>query len=267
MSYNHFKLTYLENDIVLISINRPNKRNCFNQQTWYEFAQIFQDLSQNPQNIRVIILDGQGDHFCSGIQLSVLSSGLIPKNSKNSTFNERLSKLKEFQECIKIPLKINIPIISISHGVCFGLGIDIISATNIRICTKDVRFSIKEIDVGIMADIGSLQRLPFITNNISKINELALTGDEFDSDLALKIGLVSEVFPNKIDALNYALKLAQKIKTKYKPAVEGTKKHLELMTINNEFTNKGLDLVARENQILMDSPKFKEFVTKKFSKL
>jgi delta(3,5)-delta(2,4)-dienoyl-CoA isomerase len=169
-----------------------------------------------------------------------------------------VSFIKDFQQCINAPVESHIPVVSISHGVSYGLALDILSATTIRLCTRDVKFSIKEIDIGIMADIGSLQRLGYLVNNQSKLNQLALTAQDFGSDEAKELGLVSDVLDTKDEAFDKALELAIAISEKYQPAVIGTKKHLELMSVNSDWTKYGLDQVARDNAELMSDDSYKK---------
>jgi delta(3,5)-delta(2,4)-dienoyl-CoA isomerase len=199
-------------------------------------------------------LSGTGKHFCAGLDLQDSLKHI--SNIKPTT---GVSFIKNFQQCINSPVESHIPVVSISHGVSYGLALDILSATTIRFCTKDVKFSIKEIDIGIMADIGSLQRLGYLVNNQSKLNQLALTAQDFGSNEAKELGLVSDVFDSKNEAFDKALELAIAISKKYQPAVIGTKKHLELMSVNSDWTKHGLDQVARDNAKLMSDESYKKF--------
>ena len=90
-----------------------------------------------------------------------------------------------------------VPVIVGVHGACIGAGLDLLSFTDIRHCTKDATFSIKEVDIGIAPDLGSVQRLPGLTGNDSLIRELVLTGGSFNSDVAVNLGLVSKVYKDK----------------------------------------------------------------------
>lgn len=221
--------------------------------TWNQYSDIFDKLSELG-SVKVVVLTGAGKHFCSGIDLSCLHSN----NFSSST-------IEKFQHCINAPVRNNIVTIAIVHGVCYGLALDIISATNIRIGVGgSTKLSIKEIDVGIIADIGSLQRLPLITNNMSKLSELALTGEDFDCHTAKSIGLISGVFESKEDAFKYALKVGNKICKKYFPAVSGTKKHLELMTTNSTSVVENLKKVATDNSTLMRDQNFLKYIKSKF---
>lgn len=208
----------------------------------------------NKTSTRAIILSGHGKHFCSGLDLQGNLKAVTSMDATNG-----VHFIRQFQECIAAPIHSHIPVISISHGVSYGLALDIISATTIRLCTSDVRFSIKEIDIGIMADIGSLQRLGYLVSNQSKLNELALTARDFGAVEAQDLGLVSGCFPTKDNALNSAISMANKIAGKYQPAVIGTKKHLEMMNVNSENAHAGLESVAVDNAQLMSSASYKNY--------
>lgn len=217
-------------------------------------------------DVRVIILSGAGKHFCAGIDLKDAAptfEGLSEPGSGEKTADH----IHEFQNNIKAGVDSKIPVIGVLHGVAYGLALDLISATSIRIATETTRLSIKEIDIGIMADIGSLERLPYLINNTSKLNQYALTGEEFSGKDAKELGLVSEVLPTKEDAFNKAVELAKIIAKKYPPAVRGTKKSLDLITVNSDTANKGLDQVKTDNAKLMTDPAFTKFFTQAMKKM
>lgn len=84
-----------------------------------------------------------------------------------------------------------VPVICAMYGYCIGMGIDISCACDIRICSKDTKFAAKEIDIGICADIGHIQRFQKIVGNDSWVRELTFTGRFFGADEALGNGFVS----------------------------------------------------------------------------
>lgn len=218
---------------------------------------IIESLNKS-KDVRAIILSGTGKHFCTGIDLKASFKSFQNFGGKDGLV-KGIEHIDEFQKAIRAGVDSKIPIIGVLHGVCYGLALDLISATSIRLASADSRLSIKEIDIGIMADIGSLQRLPFVVNNISKLNQLALTGQDFYAKDSKEIGLVSEVYPNKEETFKQALEIANAIAKKYVPAVQGTKKHLDQMTVNNSFVNEGLKQVAIDNVKLMTNPGFGKF--------
>ncbi|CAJ0607571.1 unnamed protein product [Cylicocyclus nassatus] len=138
------------------------------------------------------------------------------------------------------------PVIAAVHGVCFGGGIDIISACDIRHCTQDALFSVKEVDVGLAADVGSLNRLPKICGNESWLKEVALTARNFGADEALKFDLVSHVYATQEEMVKGVLDTAKKIAEKSPVAVQGTK--IVLNYSRDHTVEEGLQFVATWNQ-------------------
>lgn len=220
--------------------------------TWTQYRSLFEALDRT--DARAVVISGSGKHFCSGLDVTANVAQIAAMDEQTAP-----AFIKTFQDAVLAPIRSHVPVISISHGVSFGLALDVISATTIRLCTRDTRFSVKEIDIGIMADVGSLQRLGYLVSNQSTLNEWALTAREFSGTEANELGLVSGVFATKEDAMKYALHIATLISSKYRPAIAGTKKHLELMNVNSEWAHRGLQSVARDNGELMASVAYKEF--------
>ena len=112
------------------------------------------------------------------------------------------------------------------HGIAYGLAIDISVASDIRLCAADTRFAVKEVDIGLAADIGTLARLPRAVGSASWVRDVCLTAREFDAAEALAVGLVSRVCPTKADALAAGLEMAALLAGKSPVAVQGTKEVL-----------------------------------------
>lgn len=127
----------------------------------------------------------------------------------------------------KVPQLIHdIAVICILHGFSFGLAIDMSSCADIRICTKDVKLAVKEVDIGLAADIGTLTRLPKIVGNHSWIKDVCLSARVFGAEEAYRVGFVSQVLENKEKAVEAALKMAELLASKSPVAVQGTKELL-----------------------------------------
>lgn len=116
--------------------------------------------------------------------------------------------------------------ICVVHGYAFGLAIDITACTDIRICAKDTKFCVKEVDIGIAADIGTLSRLPKLVGSMSWVKDVTMTARIFGAEEALQVGFVSQVHDSKAKALEAALKVAALLATKSPVAVQGTKELL-----------------------------------------
>ncbi|KAF8044921.1 hypothetical protein N665_6019s0002, partial [Sinapis alba] len=161
-------------------LNRPSQLNALSLDFFVEFTTALSSLDQNP-DVSVIILSGAGKHFCSGIDLTSLSS--ISEQSSSggdrARSSERLRRrIKSMQAAITAVEQCRKPVIAAIHGACIGGGVDLITACDIRYCSKDAFFSIKEVDLAIVADLGTLQRLPSIVGH-AKAMELALTARRF----------------------------------------------------------------------------------------
>jgi delta(3,5)-delta(2,4)-dienoyl-CoA isomerase len=112
------------------------------------------------------------------------------------------------------------------HGFSLGLAIDLATATDVRICSRDSRFAVKEVDIGLAADIGTLSRLPKVVGNFGWVKEVALTAREFGAEEALRVGFVNAVYDNRAATVAAALKLATLMASKSPVAVQGTKEIL-----------------------------------------
>ena len=183
--------------VVYLHLNRPSHRNALSADFFTEFPNALHALDLNPQ-VHVIILSGAGDHFCAGIDLTALSSISTDHSSGDrGRSGEKLRRhILTLQDAITAIERCRKPVIASVHGACIGGGVDIVTACDIRFCTKDAFFSVKEVDLAITADLGSLQRLPSIVG-YGNAAELALTARRFSGLEAKEMGLVSRAFDSK----------------------------------------------------------------------
>lgn len=180
--------------VIYLYLNRPSRRNALPWDFFTEFPKALSSLDQNP-DVNVIVLSGAGDHFCSGIDLKTLSSITDQAASTDrGRFSEKFRRdIRFLQDAVTAIERCRKPVIASIHGACIGGGVDIVTACDIRFCSKDAFFSVKEVDLAITADLGTLQRLPAIVGH-GKAMELALTGRMFSGLEAKELGLVSRVF-------------------------------------------------------------------------
>merc|ERR1712212_365536 len=143
------------------------------------------------------------------------------------------------------------PIICCIHNACVGAGVDFVTATDIRLCSADAWFCVKEVDMGIAADVGTLQRLPRVIGNQSLVNELCFTARKMSSGEAGSSGLVSRVLPTKEDMMTVAHTMAANIAAKSPVAVQGTK--TSLLYSREHTVEEGLEQVARYNMVMLQS--------------
>jgi len=167
----------LQNHILTITLNRPNRSNAFNMNMWSELKLIFDNIKYN-ESIRLIILQGQGDHFSSGMDLNVFTEldNILNLESCEGRRREALTEVIEyFQQIISNIELCEIPVIAMVSGHCIGGAIDLITACDLIYCTSDASFSVKEVDLAIVADLGTIQRLPKFLGD-QQTRELAYTG-------------------------------------------------------------------------------------------
>lgn len=251
-------VTSVNNSVLQISLNRPECSNAISLVMWDELRQIIQWADQTNE-VRVIIILGSGNNFCAGIDLSDISSLIYSKDNcdgkRRDNLRMQLLKLQESFSAFELCRK---PIIAAIQGVCVGAGLDLISACDIRICSTNARFSIKEVDLSIVADMGVLQRLPHILSD-GILRELAFTGRNIMADEAQNLKLINHVYPNE-EILNLeAIKLANTIAEKSPLTIRGIKK---IINYSREHTiNDGLDYVATWNAGMLLSDDLTEAIT------
>lgn len=189
----YHKLTLAAEGVLLLSFNRPPV-NAWIDPKWQELTQILRKARDDP-DVSAIVVAGEGRCFTAGLDLNEQSLASViaqAPDAARKAFAMR-SHLRDFQEAISWFEYVEKPVIAAAHGVAFGLAIDIMSACDIRYATKDTRFSIKEVDAGLAADIGTLQRFPKIVGNDSLARELCYTAREFNAAEAREIGFLSKV--------------------------------------------------------------------------
>ncbi len=223
--YDFFQVN-ISNHIARVSFNRPEKANSLHQPAWDEMKALFEEIDETPE-IRVVVLSGEGKHFCAGIDLSLLMD--IQKFQQVNCEGRKREALRKFifhlQDCITAIEKCRKPVLAAIHHGCIGGAVDIVSACDMRYCTEDAYFTIKEIDMGLVADIGTMQRLPkIIAPGI--MAEMAYTGRKVFGPEAEKIGLVNRSFPDREQMLAGVMEIARTIAAKSPLVVRGTKEIL-----------------------------------------
>ena len=225
MQYETLQIS-ISGHIAEIAINRPDKANCLTETAFRELKSVMEEMDENDE-VRVVILHGNGKHFCAGIDLELLLSiGEKTKEACEGRKREKLRKLVlELQAPINAVEACRKPVLVAIQGGCIGAGLDLAAACDMRYCTADAFFTIKEIDLGMVADLGSLQRLPKLISP-GLVNELAYTGRKMDAAEAEKSGLVNRAFSNKEEMLAELRKMAQLIASKSPLSIRGTKEVL-----------------------------------------
>ena len=201
----------IENGIAHISMNRPDQLNSMIRVFWKELPDLIKEIDKN-SDARVIVLSGQGKHFSAGMDLATF---VPPKKSEVEVDPARqrevfYHEVLELQDAFTALEECRMPTIASIHGACVGGAIDMVAACDMRYCSEDAFFKIAEVDIGIAADVGTLQRLPSLIP-LASLRELAFTGRKFDSSEAKSLGLVNEVFESQETLANEVQKIAQNI--------------------------------------------------------
>lgn len=248
--------------VVHVEFNRPERMNAFNRQLWTEIKDCFERLHNDPDCRAVVLSGGTSKHFTAGIDLFDMMSlgqqlGAIEEVGRRGRLLEGAIKL--YQDCISALENCYKPVIVAVHSACIGAGVNLITAADIRYCTRDAFFSLKEVDIGMAPDVGALQRLPRVVGNHSWVRELAFTARKFTSEEAHSNGLVSRVFDNREALLGGAIKLAEEIASKSPIAVQGTKKNIVYSA--DHTVQEGLDHIRQINMLNLQSEDFLNAIT------
>lgn len=255
MAYEHFLVTVTDK-VAHVAINRPQKVNALHLPAWEEMKVIFESLSEQ-SDVRVIILSGEGKLFCAGIDLELLMSvGELEKITSPEERHEKLYGLViKLQDCVSALERCTKPVIAAVHNGCIGGGVDIIAACDLRYCTDDAYFTIKEIDMGMVADLGTLQRLPKFVRPAS-VAEMAYTGRAVNAMEAVESGLVNGRFSDKGALMEGVQAVAQQIAAKSPISIRGTK--VILQNTRDHSVEEALEFMARWNAKHLLSEDLKE---------
>jgi len=248
MSFHTLDLQ-IEDKICTLFLNRPEVFNAMNKLFWKEIISAFNII--NNSDSRVTIIKGNGKHFTSGIDLKDFSDLLIKSEEDIGRRGNFLkNKIIQMQNSFQAIDQAKMPVISSIHGACIGGGLDLISACDMRYASADAFFSIHEINLGMIADVGTLQRLPkLIPDGIMR--EYAFSGKKFTAQEAYDKGLINCVLKSRDELDEYVLEIAKNIR-KHSPLVlSGTKEVLNYSRENS--INNGLTYVANLNSVMLQS--------------
>ena len=243
-------------------LNRPNELNTMTRDFWVELGDALEEINRD-SDVRVVILSSTGKHFCAGMDLSAFSNGVddIPDDSKpdHARVGEVLYRTaKELQGYISKLEQIRVPVIAAVHGGVIGGALDLITACDMRFASNDAFFCIQEINIGMAADVGTLQRLPKIIPD-SKMREMAYSGRRMLADEAKDSGLVGEVYETHDEMMNAVNKLATEIASKSPVAIYGLKAVMNYSRDHN--VNDSLDFNALWSGAMLSQKDMTEAMT------
>jgi len=224
--------------------SRPEALNSMNEAFWRELADAFAAIDA-ADGVRAVVIASTGRHFTAGLDLAWAGELLRPKAADPARAREKLRRdIRALQDSITAIDRCRVPVIAAIQGGCIGGGVDLVTACDIRIGTADCFFTIQEVNVAIVADVGTLQRLPYLLPQ-GLVRELAFTGRKFAAEEARAHGLLNRVEADAAAALAAARALAADIAAKSPLAITGIKQvlnHGRGRTIED-----GLDYVATWN--------------------
>ena len=242
--------------VAYVRLNRPKNANALNATAWKEMEQIFKALDRN-KAVRAIVLSGEGKHFCAGIDLSMLMS--IRQSSADECEGRMRENIRDFakelQASINAIENCRKPVLAAIHNAAVGGAVDIITACDMRYAVDGAFFAIAEIDMGMVADLGTLQRLPkLIGEGICR--ELAYTGRRMYADEAQSVGLVNKVYADKETMMADVTEIARMIATKSPLSIRGTKQVLNYT--RDHSVADGLEQIATWNAAMILSSDLNE---------
>jgi enoyl-CoA hydratase len=216
----------VQDKVALVRFNRADKANALNQTMWQELQAVMEWADAEP-SVRAVVLAGHGRHFCSGIDLSMLMGiqGAIADKCEGRQREKLRRLILQLQDNVSSLERCRKPVLAAIHGACLGGGLDIALAADFRFAAADAVFGVREVDIGMVADVGTLQRLPGVVGQ-GMAREMALTGRDVAADEALRIGLINRVLPDADAVLGAVLESAALIAGKSPLAVRGSKEVL-----------------------------------------
>jgi enoyl-CoA hydratase len=248
MGYESFDFT-VSDKIAHIKFNRPDKRNPMTLAFWQEMRAVFAEIDSR-SDIRVAVISSTGPHFTAGMDLSIFGS-LTPPNVEEGRKRENLRRqILWFQECFSVIDKARVPVLAAIQGGCIGGGVDLVTACDMRYCSADAFFTIKEIDIGMVADVGTLQRLPHLMP-AGLVRELAYTGRRLTADEAKACGLVNQVFATQDSLVDGVMEIARSIAAKTPLAIAGSKEMLNYA--RDHSIEDGLNYIATWNAAMLQT--------------
>ncbi len=211
--------------IARLTMSRPDELNTINPDFWRELDMVLDHL-QREAPARALVISSTGKHFSAGMALEMFGGSISINEASAASRANIAAVLADMQRVLDKLAALRMPVIAVIQGGCIGGGVDLVSACDLRYCSADAFFCIQEINIGMTADLGTLQRLPKLIPD-AVVRELAFTGRRLPAERAMAVGLVNEVAPDADAALKAALATASEIAAKPPVAIWGSKQAID----------------------------------------
>ncbi len=248
-----------EGYVGFITLNRPEKRNALNLALWNALDQAIRSVEED-EEARVILLTGKGKSFCSGLDISPENElnaviGGTPGASQKLNFYKLVRKTQDIHTRLE---RLTRPTMALIHGHCLGAGLELVICCDMRLCSQETIFALPEARLGLITDVGGLQRLPKIVGP-GHAREMAFRGHQFDAARAQAINLVNDIYPDKETLDTKAMEMAEEIASNPPLAVQGAK---EVMLFDEEAPmSQSLDYNAARSCMIVPSDDLFEAIT------
>ena len=249
------------NGVATLWLDRPKRYNAMGSGFWEELPTAVRAIQNDPE-VRSIVVAARGGHFSVGLDLTEEQSQGAPRRSEGETRpspaargKQLAARIRRMQEAITTLAESPLPVIAAIHGYCLGGGVDLATACDVRLAAADAVFSVRETRMAMVADVGTLQRLPGIVGK-GIAYEICLTGDDVNAERAREIQLVNEVYPDADACLGAARSMAARMAARSPIAVQGTKQVLRYC--EDKSVRDGLEYVATWNGTFLQSDDLKE---------
>ena len=247
--------------VATLWLDSPERRNAMGPAFWSDLPVLMEELSDD-EEVRAVVIAAKGPAFTVGLDLKTMGGAVLggggSGGSKAASAKRFMREAKRLQAAVSSVADCPKPTIAAVHGWCIGGGVDLITAADIRLCSADAQFSVRETKIAIVADLGTLQRLPTVISR-GHVAELAYTGKDIDADRAARIGLVNDVLPDADSLHKAAWDMAAEIAANSPLVVQGTK-HV-LRAGEGRTVEEGLDYVALWNAGFIQSADLTEALT------
>lgn len=247
MSGGCFTLT-TGDGIAHVRMDRPDVLNAMNAAFWVELPALFAAIDRDA-SIRAVVISAAGRHFTAGLDLAWAAETLGDHGGEAGRAREKFRRhVKEMQSAFTAIDRCRVPVIAAIQGGCIGGGVDLVTACDLRIASADAFFTIQEVNIAIVADVGTLQRIPHLLPQ-GLIRELAYTGRRWPAQEAVALGFVNRVLPTAEAALDAAMALAGEIAARSPLAIAGIKQVLNAG--RDQTLDQGLEYVAVWNAAML----------------